>query len=189
MNKKVIFGIVFLIVILLVVRALTYMNSDERIRRNVISLGFEAEDDEGVTYYKQLSDIGLEQYYVDMLSGDSEYDSLFFNTSTYEFMENKFSTVRGVELNFIPVYDYKTGELTYTYRMIYETSNLIFEGKYDMDSGDFTCEKSYAHDIEIFGSEEVVCENAKNNMEDFIIQIDNFITNLDLIKYMKNSVG
>lgn len=186
MNKKFIFGIIVLIILMFVIRAFTYMNSDDRIRRNVISLGFSAYEDE-IGYYKQLSDIDLEQYYVDIESKDSYYDALFFNTSTYEFMENKFQKINGVEINFIPVYDYKTMELSYTYRLVYETSNLIFEGKYDINTGEFTCDKSYAHDIEIFDSEDIVCENAKNSIKDFVIQIDNFITNPNLIKYMNNS--
>ena len=75
MNKKFIFGIIVLIILMFVIRAFTYMNSDDRIRRNVISLGFSAYEDE-IGYYKQLSDIDLEQYYVDIESKDSYYDAL-----------------------------------------------------------------------------------------------------------------
>ena len=138
-------------------------------------------------YYKQLSATGLDYYYNLEDTKDTSFRGLYFNIDTYNLVYNKFDSINGTKLYFVGNYDYKDDSLTYTYRVLSGGGNAIFKGSYDRETKKLVCENdlSYDTDAEIYLND--ACVVIEDDIDDFISEINNFIVNGSILKYMQNS--
>jgi uridine kinase len=186
-RKIIILAIIALLAVAGTLRLITYKKPLDRIKNNLISLGFTPEED-NIIYYKQLSDLSESEYNINKNQNiDSTFDILYFNTSIFELTETKLEYSSEVSTSFIPVYNYQNNSLKYNYRITYNSTTVIYEGEYDLDDKTLTCNNIYAHDINLPTNENNICEEVKTNIDNFTLEIDKLITSQKLLNYMKKS--
>ena len=184
LNKKYIIIIVVVVFILLLF-LLSFQSPTDRVGRILRKNGYVNEKNSSL-YSKQISNLNLEQFNQKMKLGESAvYEENYFDASEYQFIKNKVEFSDDIQTNFTPKYDYVTGYLTYTYRVIInENSNVIFEGNYNSGTNAFVCENTYAHDFDLSGNENIFCDKIEQNVKDFYLEMTSVIKNVNLIHQM-----
>ena len=179
-NKKIIFIVLaIIIIILLILTMISHKDYDKRIDKYVSNLGYRLEDG---LYYKQLSVNDMDYYYNLEDTKNVSFKGLYFNGDTYNLIYDNFESKDGTKLYFIGNYDYKDDSLTYKYRIVSGGSNVIFDGSYDRDNEELVCDSELSYDTDIDSTD--VCEVIQDNIDDFIDEINHFIINGNILKYM-----
>ena len=175
LNKKYIIIIVVVVLILLLFLLLVQSPTD-RVGRILRKNGYVNEKNSSL-YSKQISNLNLEQFNQKVKLGESAvYEENYFDASEYQFIKNKMEFSDDIQTNFTPKYDYVTGYLTYTYRVIInENSNVIFEGNYNSDTDSISCENTYSHDFYLEGNEDIFCKKIEQNVKDFYLEMTSVI--------------
>lgn len=182
-NKKKI--IILIIVLLLCVFISIVLNGspDKKIIKYFKNIGF-YNDNNGILYYKQVSDIDENVFNNNVSNNiDSNYEKFIFDISNYELLDINMEYDDGVLSDFSGTYNYATNSVDYNYRVTYNNTNIIVNGKYEED--DFSCNYTFVHDFDIDKSSDVICENAKSYCESFSFEARNLIKNNKILDYLK----
>lgn len=184
-KKKILITLIALVVIILVIKVANNINPPPKIENYLRDIGFNNEG-ESALYYKQISDIDNDEFQKRMNSErNAIYEILYFNVNKNELTKNKKSYEDGIFETFIPTYDYSNQELNYTYKIIYNNTNIIFEGKYNLKNTKFTCENIYSYKFELEAGVDAICNKIKYDVEDFKKEAQSLITNKELLKKLK----
>lgn len=185
LNKKNIIIVTFVVVFVLLLLLVFFQSPSDRVARILRKNGYTNEKGSSL-YSKQVSTLNLSQFNQKVKLGDSAvYEENYFDSSKYQFIKNKMEYSDNIRTNFTPKYDYITGYLTYTYRVIInDNSNVIFEGNYNYGTNAFVCENTYTHEFEIEGNEDIFCNKIEQNVKDFYLETMSVIKNVNLIHQM-----
>ena len=187
MNKKkiiIIISLVFLVTLIVLIIN-SNKNYDKDIANYIEEKGYVL-DNSGL-YNKKISNNDINYFYDNEDVAGSSYKGLSFDIGTYELIKNDFKNVDGVKLYFIGSYDYKTNVIKYTYRVVYEYSNAIYQGEYNRSLKKFSCNNVYAHDTDIKENNTDVCIYINDLVNDFLSDINSFINNGQYISYMQKA--
>ena len=144
------------------------------------------QEENSYVYAKHISNITLDEYFERSEQGlDSEFEATYVNTKSFNIIKNKYVTDDNIKTTFIPTYNLKTDKLTYTYRIVVNASNVIFEGSYNIDKDKFTCENSYVNNFDIDKTQDIICEKIKYDVDDFYIELLELLDDPILLKEIK----
>lgn len=151
----------------------------------IVDAGFENYNGTYI-YTKQVSKNDMTKYNEEKVQGkNSEYEKLHFNIDSYELTKDKITYQDSIEKNITPTYHYKDDTISYTYRVIYNYTSIIIDGTYDTETKEFTCESTYAYQINMVDSKDAICDKIKTEIELFENEAKLLIQDADIIKYMK----
>ena len=185
LSKKKLIVIVSVLILILLLLLFSFQSPSDKVAKILRKNGYTNEKGSSL-YSKQISTLNLSQFNQKIKSGDSAvYEENYFDTKQYQFIKNKMEYSDNIRTNFTPKYDYVTGYLTYTYRVIInENSNVIFEGNYNPDTDSISCENTYNHDFYLEGNEDIFCKKIEQNVKDFYLEMTSVIKNVNLIHQM-----
>ncbi len=189
MNKKlkiclIIVGIIIAIIIL---KVLTTKPLEQRLAKYLTNIDF-VQDEGSALYYKQTSKLSRDEYLAKISAREqAHYEALYFNTASYDLTEDELDYQDDIEISFNPTYNYQNQKITYTYRINVNNTNALIEGTYDQKSEIFTCEPTFAFNIEIDQSINDICDSIKLEVEDFQDTATTLITNYRLLEEMQKA--
>lgn len=185
-KRKIIIGIAITAIIILIINLSNSLDQPPTIQNYLKNKGFTNEE-ESVLYYKQLSEMGKDEFNIKKRNKiNATYEVLIFNTNKKQLSKNKLSYENGIFETFIPNYDYTSQILKYTDRIVYNNTNIIIEGTYNMKNSKFICENKYSYNFNIEEGKDTLCNKIKYDIEDFKKEAINLITDKDLLKSLKN---
>lgn len=182
---KLLIILIIIFTILVLLRFITREDKSDKIGNYLISKGFIKEED-STLYHKQLSDMTINEY-EDKVNNkqNSTYEMLYFNTNNYNYMKDKMTYEDDISKSFNPTYNYKDNTLTYVYRINMYNTNIIIEGEYDTNTEEFTCNSTFASEINIDNAENDICDSIKYDVIDFSYEALTLITSTDILNDMK----
>lgn len=190
MNKKTkIFIIVLLIVFVLtlIVNLISNLNYDKKIEKYIVNLGFD-NNDNSYLYSKQTSEHNYEEYIKNIGQGiETEYEVLYFNTSTYQLTKDRASCSNNIIKNLTSTFDYTNNSLTYIYRINFNSTNIILEGKFDKKTEEFTCEPTFFYQINMDDSKDIICDKVKYEVKNFQNEATTLFENSKILQYMNKN--
>ena len=178
-NKKIIIVAICLIIILIIVK-LTTSSSTENTLKNYLKEQEFTNEKESNLYSKQLSNTSIEEYENDIINKkDSKYEVIYFDIKNYQLIKNEMIYEDEIQTIFIPTYDFNKNLLTYTYRFVYNNTNVIFEGEYNLKTNKYTCENIYTYEFNFqTEKDEPICNKIKYDVEDFKEEVQLFLKNI-----------
>lgn len=193
MNKKNKIKIIIIIIITIIIATILILNltqnKDKQIINYLKALNFTS-DENSYFYSKQISQNSLEEHNNNIKNNiESEYEILYFNTNIYTLTKNKISYNDGITKDFTPIYNYTNDKMTYTYRINLNNTNIIMEGIYDIETKEFTCNVSFAYQIDIEKSKDEICNKVKKDIEVFEYETKTLIENPKLLQYIKDKLN
>ena len=108
-------------------------------------------------------------------------ENRYFNTKTYTFTKNIVSYQNKVLFDLSMYYDYVNDKTEYTYRITYETGNLIYQGTYE--DGEFDCHNEFHYGIDI--KNDNYCTDIEDDVLDFKEEATNLIHNSNFLNHIK----
>lgn len=190
MNKKKII-ILSLITLLLTIFTIIINITDNN--KNILpkylkSIGFS--EIKGTTLYKkQITSTTEEENNKNIKNNiESEYEIHYFNTKKFEYTKNKITHKNNITKDYTPTYNYKNNIITYTYRIYYESTNIIFEGEYNIKNKKFTCTPTFYYLVNIENIKEEICNKIKTESEIFNNEISIFIKDPKTLKYINENI-
>lgn len=135
-------------------------------------------------YSKQMSAGSLNNYNNCIKTSDTcKYEVNTFTMGLYELSKNIKEYNNEVASDLDIIYSYHDNTLTYTYRVNYKNSLIIFNGTYN--NSKFTCKKEFATGIDSSNSQDVICEKIKTKVLSFENETKVFFPNVNYINYIK----
>ena len=139
-NKKIIYGIIIAVVVLLVlVPTFVYISvkgSNKEIEEEFNKEGYTTSKQDAF-YRKVTTNNTLDDYYSDIASGiSSEYQEYYYSKQSNDFIELRMIYKNNVTTSLNITSDLHTNELIYNYELSYKTAHLILEGS---SKDDYTC--------------------------------------------------
>lgn len=189
MNKKKKITIVIILssilVLILAIFMISNSNYDKKIERYITKVGFE-NNSNTYLYSKRTSMTNYEKYQKDIEEGkDTEYEVMYFNTSTYQLIEDKTTYSNNITKNLTSTYDYTNDDLSYIYRINLSNTNIIIEGTYKNDN--FTCEPTFFYQVDIENSLKTICKKVEFEIKSFDDKATTLFDNSKLVEYMKKT--
>lgn len=187
MKKKIIIITLAFIAILLTTVLILNLKKDTKtqITNYLSNIGFDKYGN-SFLYIKQTSENNLEDYNKDIEQNiETEYEVLYFNVDTFELTKDKMTYNDGITKNFTPTFNYSNDNLTYTYRIKYNNSNIIMEGTYYIETKYFTCKPAFSHQMDIEKTKKAICNKIELEMKIFEYEINTLIENPKLLNNMK----
>lgn len=184
-RSKILIIVLIVFIILVLLRFIMREDKSDKIGNYLISKGFVKEED-STLYHKQVSNITRDEYDNKINNKEnSSYEMLYFNTYNYHFIKDKMTYEDDISKSFNPTYNYQDNTLTYIYRINLYNTNIIIEGSYDIDTEEFTCNPTFASEIDIDNAENDICNSIKYEVIDFSYEALTLITSSDLLNDMK----
>ena len=188
MNKKkkiIIIVLSVILVLILVLFLINNLNYENKIEKHITNLGFKYNDDTYL-YSKQVSLNSYEEYKKNMEEGiDAEYEVMYFNSSTYELIQDKTTYSSDINKNLTSTYNYNNDNLSYIYRINFSNSNVIIEGSYENDS--FTCKPIFFYQVDIDDSINTICEKLEFEVMNKYDEANTLFGNSKMQEYMKKN--
>ena len=180
-KKNIIFIIIGLVVLLIIVVILIFSGSnfENKLGNYLENIGYQK--DIGTLYEKG------ENLFLNCKNStdDCSQSVYYFDVSSYELIQNKYLRKDNVGFLFTPSYSYKTLKYLYKYRMDYQNGVLIFNGEYDINTKEYSCNLEYSYGIDIDNYKNSVCKDFKTDLDSFYYEMMNLITNTSMLNKMK----
>ena len=159
-NKKKILIILGILIFLGGLKLLMYQSTSDKVATYIQNKGFtKYSSDDSFLYIKQISSLNLDQYLEKVEKGEeSKYEAFYFNMNNYQVTKDKMSYEDEIDSEFSATYDYKIKKLSYRYKVVIGNANAIFDGEYDREKEQFTCDNIYSYHFDIEGKEDVFCD-------------------------------
>lgn len=185
-KRKVIIGIIVAFLIILTINIGTNSTPPPTIESYLKSKSFTVEKGSSL-YMKQITEISKEGFNIKKNNKQNAiYEIYIFNVDKKQLTKNKLTYENEIFETFIPTYDYTNQQLTYTHRIVYNNTAIMFEGKYNLKNSKFTCENAYKHNFNIKETKDTICKKIQYDVEDFKKEALNLIKDKKLLKSLKN---
>jgi len=186
MKKKHIIILLLLVLVFILVFALfNRKDAKEKLENYITRIGFR-QDNVGTLYYKQTSSLNLDEY-TNKVNGkiDSEYSMLYFDVDGFQLIKDDRRYSNGISSSFNPVYDYRSGSITYKYRYNYNDTNIIIEGGYNKSTNYFVCNPTFTYEVDIDKAEKDICNSVKADLDNFRYEAFTLVTDAGLLREMQ----
>lgn len=164
---KYILIVVFLIITLILLKLFIKPNRDKQLKDYLIEKGFNTSEYENL-YIKE--------------EGNKKKS---FSLADYTYMLEVVENTGGMVTTLNATYDFKTEDISYSYRVNYSNSvNVYFKGNYNDDN--FTCEKEFSAVTLNDNEKENICNLAKYQLNIFNLEGKVFFEKYMFVDYIKN---
>ena len=176
--------ICLIIAIIIIIFTIYNNNPNIKIKHYIKNREFKLDQDKTL-YYKQISNNTIDKYNRDKEKGiKTNYDYLYFDIYNYKLSEIISEYEANYESSININYKFKTDTINYIYRINYNKTNIIFEGKYIEKLNTFTCKKEFAHNIDL-EDETAFCNNMLIQSKKFIKIKDMLFTSNKINKILE----
>ena len=186
-KKRKIIIIIIVAFILIIFRIVTNKSNNEKVETYIKKIGFKKQKDSDL-YYKQISDINLDQFFK-LVEGDTYADTsyLYFDLNNYHLIKVNMQYSNEVTSTLTATYNYKKDKLTYIYEVTGGDVSAMFEGEYMVEKKAFICEESYYNNIDVYedNNKEIICDKIELDIGEFYEELRHLITNPNLLNKMK----
>ena len=179
-NKKyIIIAVIALIIILiLIISKHTKDNFEKRLINILLENGYTK--DIGTMYAYDNKEYSIQN--CNNIDDDCYGEIYYFDISSYELIKNEMLVLDNVKFDFTPTYDFKTGVISYYYRVNYQNGSLVFKGDYKDET--ITCDLDYSYGITV-DDKNVYCNNLEEKLADFETYSKMLLNNSQIISKME----
>ena len=186
-NNKKVFILIIIVFFIILFKIITNKSTSQKIDKYIEDKGFVLSKDTNI-YEKKISSMSAKDYYSTVDNGnDANYSVMYFNTNEFTLLKDSTFYSNGVTSIFDGTFDYKDDSLKYIYEVSTNNSYIMFEGDYDIDSKEFSCDVTYYENINPYQDNNnlVLCEKISYDAADFADEVKDLITNPSLLEKIK----